>query len=669
MQAPATPRILYTGGGTGGHVTPNLALHGELSRRHPDAKHLYVGLPGKAEAILAPQAGIPLRTVRARPWPGLRNVPALLPFLISLLAGTAKAAWIVATWRPDLVIATGGYGAAPVVLATTILRRLRVVRTRIFIHESNVALGRMNAVAARLADRVGVAFRETLPRLPRPNGAWVGYPVRPRAIQGDRDETRRQMGIPADARVVFAFGGSQGARTLNRAVVDALPRLLADPDVWVIHGTGKHMAGNRYDGARDTASRLATQPPLGDAARRYLAADFFDDIGRQYAASDLAICRAGAGTLNEVCAAGLPSIVIPKANLPGDHQVGNARSLARAGAAVVLYEGVDLAGGDDAVESVDGEALAREALALLHDPDRLAGMGRRASASYDPGVLVRVADHADALLAGTPLPPDAPDAGIADTGDRILGLDSAGLERLLVRARQGSALDPDELCLVRYKIDGFLAETNYVLRARGCRMAGLAGHGERRSVLVAFAAGRGPDGRMREAPIVRRDAFVGLRHLADPDPTVLDALSTGIDDPYYEARRAAIDALAGLARTSRDTAPFAPFEPALFARLADRSFEVRAAAAEALGILATDAEALVRRFRRLRFDRIWLVRASVYRALECLVHRKALSPERAREEMRQVLLTSVGNRPRYPLKEAARRLSDTIREAQARPGD
>jgi UDP-N-acetylglucosamine--N-acetylmuramyl-(pentapeptide) pyrophosphoryl-undecaprenol N-acetylglucosamine transferase len=662
-------RILYTGGGTGGHVTPNLALHGELSRRHPDAKHLYVGLRGKAEAVLAPQVGIPMRTVRARPWPGLRNLPALLGFLVSLLVGTTKAAWIVATWRPDLVIATGGYGAAPVVLATAVLRRMRIVRTRIFIHESNVALGRMNAVAARLADRVGVAFPETLPRLPRSNGAVVGYPVRPRAVQGNRDDARRQLGLPADARVVFAFGGSQGARTLNRAVVDALPRLLADPDVWVIHGTGKHLAGNRYDGARDTAARLAALPPLDDAARRYLAADFFNDIGTQYAAADLAICRAGAGTLNEVCAAGLPAIVIPKANLPGDHQVGNARSLARAGAAVVLYEGVDLAGGDDAVESVEGEALAGEALALLHDPERLAGMSRRAAALHDPGVLGRIADHADALLAGSPLPPDAPGERSDDTGDRILGLDSAGLERLLVQVRQGGSLDPDEVRLVHYKIDGFLAEKDFVLRARGCRMAGLAGHVQRRAVLVAFAAGRRADGRRREAPIVRRDAFVGLRHLGDPDPAVLDALVAGIDDPYYEARRAAIDALAGLAKAASDNAPFARFETALAARLTDRSFEVRAAAVEALGVLATDAEALVRQFRRLRFDRIWIVRASIYRALECLVRRGVLSPSRAREEMRQVLLTSVGNRPRYPLKEAARRLSETIREAQARSGD
>ena len=673
MQASRTVRILYTGGGTGGHVTPNLALHGELSRRHPGALHLYVGLRGKAEAVLAPKAGIPLRTVRARPWPGVRNLPAFVAFLAALAAGTLKAAWIVATWRPDLIVATGGYGAAPIVLAAAALRRLGLVRTRILVHESNVALGRMNAVAARFADRVGVAFPETLARLPRPNGAFVGYPVRPRAVQGDRDEARRRLGIPPDARVVFAFGGSQGARTLNRAIVDALPRLLADPTIRVIHGTGKHLAGNRYDGARDAAARLATLPPLGDAAARYLPADFFDDIGTQYAASDLAVCRAGAGTLNEVCAAGLPAIVIPKANLPGDHQVGNARSLARAGAAVVLYEGVDPGAGGAAIESVDGDLLAGQILDLLGDPDRLADMGRRAAALHDPGVLGRIADHADALLAGTPLPAERPDAhGTAD-GDRILGLDSNGLERLLLRARAGDVvLTPDEMQLVRYKIDGYLAEAGYVPRARGCRMAGLAGHAARRNLLAAFAAGRDASGRLRQVPIVRRDAFAGLADLGDPAPSVLDVLASGIDDPYYEARRAAIRAVTRLACAAPDDAaraPFARFEPAVSARLRDGSFEVRAAAAEALGVLANDADTLAARLRRLRHDRVWIVRASVYAALESAVRRGVLSPGRARDEMRQVLMTSIGNRPRYPLKEAARRLAGTIRERETPPGD
>ncbi len=672
MLAPPKLRILYTGGGTGGHVTPNLAIHGELSLRHPGARHLYVGLRGKAEAVLAPGAGIPLRTVRARPWPGFRNIPAFLVFLATLAAGTLKAAWILATWRPDLVVATGGYGAAPVVLAAALLRRLHLIRTRIFVHESNVALGRMNAVAARFADRVGVAFPETLPRLPLQNGAVVGYPVRPRAVHGDRDEARRQLGIPADALVVFAFGGSQGARTLNRAVVDALPRLLADPSIWVIHGTGKHLAGNRYNGAQDTAKRLADMPPLGDAARRYMPADFFTDIGTQYAAADLAVCRAGAGTLSEVCAAGLPSIVIPKANLPGDHQVGNARSLARGGAAVIMFEGIDLADPAAAVESVDGEALAAEILGLIHDPERLDTMGRRATAQHDPSVLTRIADHADALLAGVPLPADVARPGASDAGDRILGLDSGGLERLLHQVRAGGALEPDESMLVRYKIDGFLAESNYVQRARGCRMAGLAGHVTRRAVLVAYAAGRRPDGRLREAPIVRRDAFVGLGYLGDLDESVLDALAAGVEDPYYEARRSAIQALVALATTAgdiRERAAFTRFEDALSTRLTDHSFEVRSAAAEALGLLAVDTEALVPRLRRLRLDRVWIVRASVYKALASLVRRKMLSPSRAREEMRQVLLTSVGNRPLYPLREAARRLAEAIRDTESHPGD
>lgn len=673
MQAPRPVRILYTGGGTGGHVTPNLALQGVLSQRHPDALHLYVGLQGKAEAVMAPRAGIPLRTVRARPWSGIRNLLAFTGFLGTLIVGVGKAAWIVGTWRPDLVVATGGYVAAPVVLAAALLRRLRLVRTRIFIHESNVVLGRMNALAARFADRVGVAFPETLPRLPRRNGVVVGYPVRPRAVRGDRQVARRELGIPLDARVVFVFGGSQGARTLNRAIVDALPRLLADPSVWVIHGTGKHLAGNRYDGAGDTTRRLAGLPPLGDALARYLRADFFDDIGTQYAASDLVVCRAGAGTLNEVCAAGLPAIVIPKANLPGDHQVGNALSLAREGAAVVLYEGVDLAAGETAVESVEGVLLAGEILGLLGNEVRLGEMRRRALAQYDPGVLNRIAEQADALLAGAPLSTEVPAVRASAVQDRILGLGSNDLDRLLRQVQEGRAiLVPGEARLIRYKIDGFLADADYVQRARGCRMVGLAGYSERRPILSAFASERTASGRLREAPIVRRDAFVGLGDLGQDTPDVRQALVAGLGDPYYEARRAALGTLARLASgaTNKTSAlSFEAFLPAVAARLDDRAFEVRGEAARALGVLATDPEVLVAGLRRLRFDRIWIVRAAVYMALETAVRRGVLGPARARDEMRQVLITSIGNRPMYPLKEAARRLSTAIRECEASPGD
>lgn len=673
MQAPRPVRILYTGGGTGGHVTPNLALQGVLSQRHPDARHLYVGLRGKAEAAMAPRAGIPLRTVRARPWSGIRDLLAFAGFLGALILGVGKAAWIVGTWRPDLVVATGGYGAAPVVLAAALLRRLRLVRTRIFIHESNVALGRMNALAARFADRVGVAFPETLPRLPRRNGVVVGYPVRPRAVRGDREAARRELGIPLDARVVFVFGGSQGARTLNRAIVDALPGLLADPSVWVIHGTGKHLAGNRYDGAGDTTRRLAGLPPLGDALARYLRADFFDDIGTQYAASDLVVCRAGAGTLNEVCAAGLPAIVIPKANLPGDHQVGNALSLAREGAAVVVYEGVDLAAGETAVESVDGAFLAGEVLGLLRDEGRRAEMRRRALALYDPEVLVRIADQADALLAGAPLPPEGPVVRASVPHDRILGLGSNDLDRLLRQVQEGRAiLAPGEVQLIRYKIDGFLADADYVQRARGCRMVGLAGYSERRPILSAFASERTGSGRLRESPIVRRDAFVGLGDLGQDTPDVRQALVAGLADSYYEARQAALGTLARLASGPANEgtpASFAAYLPAVIALLGDRAFEVRAQAARALGVLATDPEVLVTGLKRLRFDRIWIVRAAVYTALESAVRRGVLDPARARDEMRQVLITSVGNRPLYPLKEAARRLSTAIREREAAPGD
>ena len=136
-----------------------------------------------------------------------------------------------------------------------------------------------------------------------------------------KSEYRLKHSIPSDAKVIFAFGGSQGARTINRGVIDALPFLLEDPNVWVIHGTGKQLIGNAYNGYADSQKRMKALTGLpADVSERYIPKDFFHDMREYYAVADVVICRGGAGSLNEVCANGVPSVVIPKANLPGDHQ-------------------------------------------------------------------------------------------------------------------------------------------------------------------------------------------------------------------------------------------------------------------------------------------------------------------------------------------------------------
>ncbi|RPJ76057.1 MAG: hypothetical protein EHM24_03045 [Acidobacteria bacterium] len=374
-------RVLLTGGGTAGHVNPALAigraLAGEATRL------LYVGVRGRAEAAVVPREGLPIRFVRASGYPGTRPSAALLRFLLNTFVGSVQAVFILLSFRPEVIVGTGGYASAPVMFAAAVLRRLRLCRARVFVHEQNAAPGKLNLLVGRLADKVFVTFPETLPAFPG-NAVLSGYPLRRRiaAVTKDEAATGLDFQVPPGRRVVFAFGGSQGARTINRAVVDALRYLLPCRDqIFIIHGTGLARPG--YEAARDVDDRLASlysEDERREIASFYVSRPYFYQIEHVYAVADLVVARAGAGSLYELASLGLPAIVIPKANLPGDHQVMNARAMARCGGARVLYEETVLAPNGDIMEQVDGRVLADSILMLLLDDAGRGEMGRRSRA-------------------------------------------------------------------------------------------------------------------------------------------------------------------------------------------------------------------------------------------------------------------------------------------------
>jgi UDP-N-acetylglucosamine--N-acetylmuramyl-(pentapeptide) pyrophosphoryl-undecaprenol N-acetylglucosamine transferase len=658
MSSVKKAKFLFTGGGTGGHVTPALAIADDLKSRNPDATFLYVGVRGKAEETLVPRAGYPIKFVRSLGFPGFRNLPRLLIFSLNLGLGILKSLRILLVFRPTVIVATGGYVSAPILFAATFLRKIKFLRAQIFIHESNVVLGRLNSLAAGFADRVGVSFPETLSLLEPGKAVYVGYPVRKQVAVGDRIKARQELGLPENAKVLFSFGGSQGARTLNRAIVDALPQLMRDPDIYVIHGTGKRLKGNAYDGAADVDLRLKQQkiePPEG----RYIRQDFFYDIEKYYAAADLAVCRAGAGTLTEICAQGLPALIIPKANLPGDHQVANARNLERSGAAQVVYEGVDVAA-EEAVESVDGEELAASITKLFSAPEKLIEMGKKSRSMFDPGILDRISQQIEALAAGVsppliiapPLPP----------ADRILGLNSNMLDHLLKSLAAGHAdeLTEDEARLVRYKIDGFIADSNYIMRARGCRMVGLARYRRRLPVLLYLTEPNGREVGYRQSPIVRRDAIVGLGDLGIVDADVIATLARGLKDPYFEARSETARAIAKLGRKTKEQEALFPLTDPLIELIGDRYFEPRAASIRALAETAKTGKRMMEAYRKLYFDPIWKIRAAIFDGMARLVERGVLEADDAEQEMNKVLITSNGYTTHYPLKISYNRLVKRI---------
>jgi UDP-N-acetylglucosamine--N-acetylmuramyl-(pentapeptide) pyrophosphoryl-undecaprenol N-acetylglucosamine transferase len=355
--------IVFAGGGTGGHVFPALCVADELRRRHPKTPIGFVGARRGMERRLVPQAGYPLRLL---PLSGLKGRGSLARAGAAVQAGLAVArcaGWMVAS-RPELVVGVGGYASGPAVVAA------RALRVKTMVMEQNHFPGATNRWLAPKVDAVCVPSEDARRRLSG-LGVVTGNPVRPE-FAGIGDP-------PAGpALSLLAFGGSRGARSINRAMLEALPALAAlRPAPRIVHQTG----GDDITDARAVYDRHAD--------RSFEALPFIDDMPARLAAADLVVCRAGASTLAELTAAGRPAILVPYPYAADDHQRHNAETLARAGAALVVSD-----------DELDGSRLAALVTELASDPERLRAMGRAARSLGRPEATQRIADVADRLLAG-----------------------------------------------------------------------------------------------------------------------------------------------------------------------------------------------------------------------------------------------------------------------------
>jgi UDP-N-acetylglucosamine--N-acetylmuramyl-(pentapeptide) pyrophosphoryl-undecaprenol N-acetylglucosamine transferase len=357
------PRIVFAGGGTGGHLFPALAVADELRRRLPSADVSFIGGRRGLEGRLVPRAGYPLRTL---PLAGLKG--ASLPARVAAAAAAGAAVVRCSLWflarRPSLVVGVGGYASGPAVLAAWLWR----VPTMLM--EQNHFPGATNRWLAPRAHAVCVPSQTARARLGG-IGIVTGNPV--------RREFASIGPPPGGPRLaLLAFGGSRGARSLNRAMVEALPALSAmQPPPAIVHQTGAD------DHAGATAA-YAAFPAMGA-----VVTPFLDDMAQRVAAADLVVCRAGATTLAELAAAGRPAILVPFPFAADDHQTLNAEAVRDAGAASVIADA-----------TLDGDRLAAEIARLARDPDSRARMSAAARSLAVPDAASRIADVAESLLPG-----------------------------------------------------------------------------------------------------------------------------------------------------------------------------------------------------------------------------------------------------------------------------
>jgi UDP-N-acetylglucosamine--N-acetylmuramyl-(pentapeptide) pyrophosphoryl-undecaprenol N-acetylglucosamine transferase len=343
--------IVFAGGGTGGHVYPGLSVAAALRSLRTDARLLYIGTGDDEEARIVRAAGLPYRGVRAA---GIRARSPLRAALgaAAIAAGSSQALRLVLRFRAQAVFATGGYGSVPVALAAA-ARRIPLV---IFLPD--VYPGWAVRATARLATRLAASTEASLEFLPAGKTSVTGYPVRPEFFALDRIAARERLGLPPKVPVLLVTGGSTGAVELNAAFARHLPQFTTLAHV--VHITGR----------RDEARILGLRDRLSESQRgRYRVMPYTDLMPALMAAADLAITRAGASTLGELPAVGLPAVMVP---LDLSDQERNARFLESEGAAVVIA-------------NEDAPARLYAAVdTILKDPERLAAMRRAMTALARP---------------------------------------------------------------------------------------------------------------------------------------------------------------------------------------------------------------------------------------------------------------------------------------------
>jgi len=367
-------RVVVSGGGTGGHVYPALAIaRGVLER---GGTVLYVGTAGGLEAQIVPRAGIPFACVgsaglsRSLTW---RNLAALS----KAGWGAAQAVRLLRRFRPAVVAGTGGYASAPVVCAA------RFLRIPALIHEQNVVPGLTNRWLGRLVNGVAVTFPAAAPRFRKARVRCTGLPVRPEILAADRAAARRRLGLAPDTFFLLSFGGSRGARSLNRAMLDVVAAMGGEPQAAVMHLTGQAGYAEFVAGLEERGINLAK---YGNVK----VEDYRDDMADLQAAADLVVCRAGAASCAELTVLGKPAILVPYPYAAGNHQQANAEQLAAAGAARMILD-----------RELSGGVLWNAIGELRRDRGELGRMSRASAALGRPQALADILDFLAEVSSGS----------------------------------------------------------------------------------------------------------------------------------------------------------------------------------------------------------------------------------------------------------------------------
>lgn len=359
-------RIVLSGGGTGGHIYPALAIAGECRKRFERSELLYIGTHRGLESSIIPQEEIPFQSIEITGFKrklSLDNVRTVLRFV----RGVRRAKMLLRQFGPDVVIGTGGYVCGPVLFAASKLG----IPT--LIHEQNVIPGLTNLFLSRYASTVAVSFRGGESYFPK--AKRVIYTGNPRATAVQSADKRRgyeTLGLPEGSRIVIFTGGSRGARAMNEAMIELAPLVGRLPDVHFVYVTGE----SYYDSTADRIRAIGGEPP------NLVVKPYIHNMPEVLAAASLVVGRAGASSLAEITSLGIPSILIPSPNVTNNHQEANAKLLADAKAAELILE-----------RQLNGDRLFHVIESIMTDSSRWYAMAAQSRSLGEPEAAMRIADE------------------------------------------------------------------------------------------------------------------------------------------------------------------------------------------------------------------------------------------------------------------------------------
>lgn len=364
-------RIMVTGGGTGGHTSPAVAVIEELRKRDPRLAVQWVGRAGNIEERVSKTAGVAFRSLPAEGWPRAGSLRK--PWVAAKLAfSMARAYLLLKRFQPQVVFAVGGYVSLPL---TWVAQRMGIPTV---LHEQNKFLGLANRLLAPRATRVLLSYPDTAGTYPKERAHVSGNPVRAGFVNAPKKpEACAKLGLDPSLPVLLVTGGSQGAHTLNAAMTELLPSL-GPNEMQILWMTG----------ASDAAAARAAGEKAAVPVQVFA---FIEDMPAACAAADLIVTRSGASTTAELAVLGKPSILVPYPHATDNHQEQNARAFEQAGAAVVLLDA-----------DCTGARLLSEIRALISNTERLAALGAAAAALAKPAAAEFIAEEMLSLAFGAP---------------------------------------------------------------------------------------------------------------------------------------------------------------------------------------------------------------------------------------------------------------------------